>query len=145
MAIRKSVTMLTNTGTEWNVVGEPIRGNAYYGYTDGLATVQWIFQNFVGGFGVQATLALDPGPEDWFWLKLSPSYSVNSPFITYPINPMAPTGSNGGDTGSSAATFTGNFVFLRVVVTRGYIQPQPVNPQWETWQWGQIDTALLSL
>jgi hypothetical protein len=145
MAIRKSVLMMTNTGTQWNVIGEPVRADAYYGYTDGIHTVQVIYQNFVGGFGLQGTLALNPKPEDWFWIKLNPLGDVNSPFMTFPVDQLAPTGANGGDTGSIAATFIGNFVFLRAVVTRDYIQPPPPNPQWQTWQWGQVDKVLLSL
>jgi hypothetical protein len=30
-------------------------------------------------------------------------------------------------------------------LTRDYLQPVPVNPQWNTWQYGQIDKVLLSL
>jgi hypothetical protein len=147
MAIRKSVLMLTNTGTKWNVIGEPVRADAYYGYTDGIHTVQVIYQNFVGGFGIQGTLALNPAPEDWFWIKLNPNGDVNTPFIPFPIEPLQPTGQNGGDTGSMATTFVGNFVFLRAVLSRDYIQPPipPSQAQWETWQWGQIDKVLLSL
>jgi len=145
MAIRKSVLMLTNTGTQWNVIGEPVRADAYYGYTDGIHTVQVIYQNLVGGFGLQGTLALQPKAEDWFWIKLNPNGDVHTPFIPFPIDPYAPTGNNGGDTGSLATTFIGNFVFLRAVLTRDYLQPVPVNPQWNTWQFGQIDKVLLSL
>lgn len=147
MTIRKSVQMMTSTGTKWNVIGEPIRGDAYYGYTDGVCTIQWIYQNFVGGFGIQGTLALKPEETDWFWIKLNPNGDNNTPFITFPIDPYAPTGANGGDTGSMATTFIGNFVFLRAVVTREYIQPPPTlsQLQWSTWQWGAIDSVLLSL
>jgi len=145
MAIRKSVFMMTNTGTKWNVFGEPVRADAYYGYTDGIHTVQVIYQNFVGGFGLQGTLALDPQPEDWFYIKLNPWGDINTPFITYPIDAFEPTGANGGDTGSMATTFIGNFVFLRAVLTRDYIQPVSVNTAWQNWQWGQIDSVLLSL
>jgi hypothetical protein len=145
MAIRKSVLMMTNTGTQWDVIGEPVRGDAYYGYTDGLHTVQVTIQNLVGGFGLQATLALEPKEEDWFWIKLNPAGNVNEPFITFPMDPYAPTGANGGDTGSFATTFMGNFVYVRAVLSREYIQPRPVNPQWNTWQYGQIDKVLLSL
>jgi hypothetical protein len=155
MAIRKSVIMMTNTGTRWNVIGEPIRADAYYGYTDGIHTVQVIYQNFVGGFGLQGTLALKPEPDDWFWIRLNPNGDVNTPFIPFPMGynstnntaPCDPTGANGGDTGSLATTFIGNFVFLRAVLSRDYIQPQvpPVQAQWETWQWGQIDKVMLSL
>jgi hypothetical protein len=147
MAIRKSVLMLTNTGTNWNMVGDPIRADSYYGYTDGLHTVQVVYQNFVGGFGIQGTLAVDPQPEDWFWIKLNPNGDVNTPFIPFPIDPLAPTGQNGGDTGSMAISFVGNFVFLRAVLSREYLQPMmsPFQAQWDTWQWGQIDKVLLSL
>jgi hypothetical protein len=145
MAIRKSVLMMTNTGTEWNVIGEAIRADAYYGYTDGIHTVQVIYQNLVGGFGLQGTLSLDPQPEDWFWIRLNPNGDVHTPFIPYPIDPYAPNGNNGGDTGSMATTFIGNFVYLRAVLTRDYLQPVPVSPQWQTWQYGQIDKVLLSL
>lgn len=145
MAIRKSVTMMTNTGTKWNFIGDPIRADAYYGYTDGLHTVQIIYQNFVGGIGIQGTLALTPEENDWFWIKLNTTTTVQYPYLRYPQDPLAPTGMNGGDTGSMAFTFTGNFVFLRAVMTRDYIQPSPVNPDWNTWTWGQIDTVLLSL
>lgn len=145
MAIRKSVTMMSNTGTKWNVVGEPIRADAYYGYTDGLMTVQIIYQNFVGGFGIQGTLSLDPKPEDWFWIKLNPNSSINDQFITFPLDPYAPTGNNGGDIGCMAFSFIGNFVFLRAVLTRDYIQPVETSPQWQTWQYGEIDKVLMSL
>lgn len=145
MAIRKSIYLMTNTGTKWNVIGEPVRANAYYGYTDGMMTVQVIYQNFVGGFGLQATLALDPKPEDWFWIKLNPNGDVNTPFIPFPIESLAPTGNNGGDTGSLATTFLGNFVYIRAVVSRDYIQPVSANTAWQNWQWGQVDSVLLSL
>ena len=137
--------MLTNTGTKWNAFGEPIRADAYYGYTDGIHTVQVIYQNFVGGFGLQGTLALDPQPEDWFYIKMNLWGDVNTPFMTFPVDPMAPTGSNGGDTGSVATTFMGNFVYLRAVLTRDYIAPITVDQAWQDWQWGQIDSVLLSL
>lgn len=147
MTVRKSILMLSSTNTDWNKIGEPIRANAYYGYTNGVITVQNVFKNFVGGFGIQGTLAINPKPEDWFWIKLNPNGDVNTPFITYPLDPYAPTGSNGGDTGSMAFTFIGNFVYLRAVITRDYIQPAPTlaQLQWSTWQWGAMDSVWLSL
>lgn len=137
--------MMTNTGTKWNVFGEPVRADAYYGYTDGIHTVQVIYQNFVGGFGLQGTLALDPKPEDWFYIKMNNWGDINTPFIQFPVDPYEPTGANGGDTGSQAITFMGNFVYLRAVLTRDYIQPVDVNTLWQTWQYGSIDSVMLSL
>lgn len=136
---------MSNTGTQWNHIGEPIPGPAYYGYTGSVCTVQVTYQNLVGGFGLQATLALKPQPEDWFWINLNPAGDTNLPYITYPRVPLYPTGANGGDTGSEAFTFLGNFVYVRAVMTRDYIQPiqQPV--PWSSWIYGQIDKAMLSL
>ena len=47
MTIRKSVLMMTSTGTKWNVFGDPVRADAYYGYTDGIHTIQVIYQKFL--------------------------------------------------------------------------------------------------
>ena len=156
MSLRKSVLMATNTGTEWNHVGPPIQADSFYGYTDGIHTVQVIYQNFVGGLGIQGTLSLHPQPEDWFWIKLNPTGDNAYPYLTYPRHPLYPTGSNGGDTGTEAFTFMGNFVYLRFVMTRDYIQPPPglgnpafptgMNPYpWTNWIWGQCDKVMLSL
>lgn len=156
MAIRKSVTALTNTGTNWNVIGEPIQADSFYGYTDGLMSLQIIFQNLVGGVGIQGTLALNPQPEDWFWINLNPSGNNVYPYLTYPRNPLYPTGSNGGDTGTEMFTFVGNFTYIRVILTRDYIQsPQGLGPHvytpginpypWTNWIYGELDKALLCL
>ena len=146
MTVRKSILMMSNTGTQWNCVSDPVRGAAYYGYGKGIHTVQFIYQNFVGGFGLQATLSLDPRPEDWFWIKLNPFGNINTPYITFPYDQYAPTGQNGGDTGSQAVTFIGNFVYIRAVLTRDYMPPLTSEKAiWNTWQYGQIDKVLLSM
>lgn len=140
MSIRKSITMMSNTGSTWNIVGEPVRGNAYYGYTDGIHTVQVIYQNFVGEFGIQGTLAINPSEEDWFWIQLGSSTDK----VQYPVDVLNPTGSNGGDTGSNAFTFVGNFTHLRAVLSRSHLISPPATA-WDTWTYGQIDKVLLSL
>jgi len=132
--------MLTNTGKQFNVTGENIRADAYYGYVDGLHSVQVVYQDFIGGFGLQGTLSLNPKEEDWFWIKITPA-DITEPFIKYPRNPTAPTGKNNGDTGTEAFSFIGNFTFLRAVVTRDYIFP-PLDPEQS---YGQVDKVLLSL
>lgn len=143
--MRKSILMLANTGTTWDIVGEPVRAGSYYGYTDGMHTIQMIYQNFVGGIGIQGTLSLKPLPEDWFWIKINPSGDIHTPYMTFPLDPYSPTGANGGDTGSIASTFVGNFTFLRAVLVRDYLQPTDINPAWNTWQYGRVDKILLSL
>ena len=160
---RKTVTMLNNTGSEVEVVGDPIRADNYFGYTDGLATVQIEYQNFTGGLGIQGTLSLGnecPGKvnipdEDWFWIHLADQTGNCSEYqyIVYPKDPLHPTSGSGqdsgvnstGDTGTEAFTFIGNFTYLRAVVTRSYIDP-PVLPQPNgQFLLGQDNRVLISL
>lgn len=150
---RKSILMMTNTGNDFNKIGDPIKADSWFGYTDGLHTVQVTYQNFTGAFGIQGTLSLEPKPEDWFWIHLT-DYRGNcnqTPFMQYPKNPLAPTGSTGvrghsqGDSGTEAFTFVGNFTFLRAILTRDYIQPAPQPEIDGRYYLGQIDRVLLSL
>lgn len=165
--IRKSITMLENTGHLYNVIGPPIRADSYFGYNDGLHTVQVTYQNFTGGFGIQGTLALgrkcsdsngshvEIDEEDWFNIKLADLSGNCSeyPFIVYPKDPLNPTGNTRsnpfvnpqGDTGTEAFTFVGNFTYLRAYVNRDYIQPQPQPQSDGRFLLGQIDKVLLSL
>ena len=46
-----------------------------------------------------------------------------------------------GDSGTELFTFTGNFVYLRAVVTREHIEPYPDDHS----GYGQVDKVLLSL
>jgi len=160
---RKTVVMLSNTGSEVEFVGDPIRSDNYFGYTDGLHTIQIGYQNFTGGLGIQGTLSLGDGcpgkanipDEDWFWIHLA-DQSGNCdqyPYLTYPKDPLNPTAdptqnpwvNPTGDTGTEAFTFIGNFTYLRAVVTRSYIEP-PVLPQADgRFLLGQVDRVLISL
>lgn len=155
MSARKSILMMTNTGdgeNAYTVYGKPVRADSYYGHTDGIHTIQVIYNNFTGGFGVQGTLALEPVDEDWFWIQLNyvNGTFIGEPYITYPRNPLAPTGSNSqstqnvGDTGTNAFTFVGNFTYLRAVLYRDYITPTPTLNDGR-WYLGQLDKVLLSL
>lgn len=149
---RKSITMLESTEKNLEVTGPKIRGDSYFGYTDGLHTVQVTYHNFTGGFGIQATLSLDPKEEDWFWVPLKGINDFdNLPVLTYPKDPLNPTGDSGnvssiqGDTGTEAFTFTGNFTYLRAVVTRNYIEPAPEQPTDGLWLYGQVDNVKICL
>jgi hypothetical protein len=153
MSTRKSILMMTNTGTDFNKVGIPIRADSWYGLTDGIHTVQVVYHNLTGGFGIQGTLSLEPAEEDWFWIQLVDSRGNCSqyPFIAYPKDPLHPTQSPGGtlnqlgDTGTEAFTFQGNFTFLRAILTRDYIRPVPMPQPDGRYYLGQIDRVLLSL
>ena len=155
MSTRKSILMMHNTGSDdLNVVGDKIKGDSYFGYTDGIHTVQVTYQNFTGGFGIQGTLSLDPLDEDWFWIRLADaSGNCNQePYVVFPLDPLAPTGSRTGtinqgqgDTGTDAFTFIGNFTYLRAILTRDHIQPPPAPTIDNKYYLGQIDRVLLSI
>jgi hypothetical protein len=156
MSSRKSILMMTNTGDgpdSYTVYGDKIRADSYYGHTDGLMTVQVVYSNFSGGFGIQGTLSLDPQEDDWFWIQLNylNGQYIDTPYFVYPQDPLNPTGSSGnsiqnvGDTGTSAFSFVGNMTYLRAVCYRDYINPPPSLSNDGRWYLGQIDKVLLSL
>lgn len=140
---RKSVVMMSNTGKSHNLVGEAIRGDGYFGRTDGLHTVQFIYSNFTGSFGIQGTLEIDPKENDWFFINLNRFASPVSPLVRVPLNPANVTQNQTGETSTQAFTFEGNFVYLRAVLDRSYI-PEP-DPTADVTRLGQIDKVLLCL
>jgi len=141
---RNSIMMMTNTGQNHNLVGDAKRADGYYGRTDGLHTVQVIVNNFTGNFGIQGTLATEPTESDWFDINLNANRNVSSasPYVSFPVNPAAPTNPQGGDDATLAFTFVGNFVYLRAILDRSsYIVPDPTNVS----PYGNIDKVLLSM
>ena len=141
---RKSVLMMTNTGRNHNVTGDKIRGDGYYGRTDGIHTVQVVVNNFTGSFGIQGTLATEPVEADWFDINLNTNQNVASasPYVAFPANPAAPTGLD-GDNGTMAFTFVGNYVYLRAILDRSNIvEPGELDA---TTELGVISKVLLSM
>lgn len=90
----------TYDGSTATVAGEKFKGDGYYGRADGLHTVAYYLNGFLGVIKIQGTLATDPSDTDWF--------DINETII--------------GD-GSTILTentfknFTGNFMWIRVVIT----------------------------
>lgn len=86
-------------GSSANFETDKVKGDGYYGYTDGLHTVAYFPSSFVGTIKMQGTLAETPTSTDWF--------DIDGTTMT---NAVA---------GSDAVTynFTGNFVWVRVAVT----------------------------
>jgi len=48
------------------LVSDPAEGDGYYGRSDGLHTVQYSYDNFIGTIRIQATIMLEPLEQDWF-------------------------------------------------------------------------------
>lgn len=111
MATTTSITLLPTTtfGTETgNYNGsdaafnsDKVKGDGYYGFGDGVHTVQLRVTNFIGTVQIQASLVTDPADSDFA--------DITTAVLT-------------GD-GSTAITngyfynFTGNYVWIRAKVT----------------------------
>jgi len=85
-----------------SITGEKFKGDGYYGRADGLHTVQYNLNGFIGTISMQASLAVMPVEADWFT-----------------INPATHSSEESDGTNASGAfiyNFTGNFVWVRVIV-----------------------------
>lgn len=83
------------------LTGSKFQGDGYYGRSDGLHTIQYSTNNFVGTINIQATLAVNPVETDWFNV-----YSQTFSLID-----------NDGFTGSNIINFTGNYIWVRAYVS----------------------------
>lgn len=100
-----------NTATSTLVyVSEKVKGDGYYGASDGLHTVMYtVSTGFVGTVTMQATLASEPVEVDWF--------SIPNTSVTYTELEDRLT------TAVSLSNFTGNFVWVRgqIHIDRGSV------------------------
>ena len=88
----------THPGDSTNAVitGDKFRGDGYYGRSDGFHTVQYSYAGLTGTVNIQGTLAVTPAEVDWFTIH---TYTAAQ------------------ETTSKIASFTGNYVWIRAVVT----------------------------
>lgn len=77
------------------------KGCGYYGQNDGMHTVQYTLNAFKGSIIIQGSLEGKPTDDDWFDID---SASVISPNVAVTLN--------------TTKNFTGNFVWVRAVVTQ---------------------------
>ena len=100
--ILSSQTHLGGGDTE-TVTGEKYKGDGFYSRSDGFHTVQYTVTGFIGTVKIQATLATNPASTDWF--DVSGTSHTSTATLT-----------NNSD-GSFLYNFTGNYVWVRAVVT----------------------------
>lgn len=84
-------------------ISDKLKGDGYYGRSDGFHTVQYNLTGLLGAIVVQGTLASTPTDEDWVTLPLTTHESV--------------IGDDNSRTGSFIYNFTGNFVWVRINVS----------------------------
>jgi len=98
-----AVVYPNNTGTVQTYYSESVKGDGYYGSSDGLHTVMYTMDiNFIGTVTMQASLATAPVEGDWFFVE-----GVTSSYTSM---------SNLQFTQVDYYNFTGNFVWVRGVV-----------------------------
>ena len=107
---RQSVLMLS-TENELDYTGDSVRGDGFYGFSDGIHTVQITVADYIGRIYIQGTLASEPVETDWFNIKVN----GNDDYITYGV------GAGTGVTSTLAYTFQGNMVYLRAKVERSHL------------------------
>lgn len=119
----QSYELLGDTSGELNVTGLPVKGDGFYGFSDGLHTISVKMNNFTGRIYIEATLELHPTEADWFPIMLSSQH----PYVEYPLNRIIPTDVR-GDSGVDSFVIEGNFVFIRARIDRSYVVPVPITP-----------------
>ncbi len=113
---RRSINILGSTGVEMNKYGTSVKGDSYYGYSDGYHTVQVLYDQFVGRLRIQATLSLEPSDSDWF--DLVPSTTAGTEFNSAGYVQF---NSNNPADKSEAYTFQGNFTYIRAYMDREHV------------------------
>ena len=100
-------TQLTHPDNTTNTTrtSDKLKGDGYYGRADGLHSVQYVVTGFVGKIVTQATLATTPATTDWS--DITSTVHDNS----------SGTSSNALATGSFIHNFTGNYVWIKIVVS----------------------------
>ncbi len=114
---RRSVNILGSTGTTMNQTSNNVKGDSFYGYSDGWHTIQVIYNQFVGRFHVEATLATEPEDSDWSGIKpdVTNGTEISAGLSYVQFN------SNDPADGAEAYTFRGNFTYLRIRMDRAHV------------------------
>jgi len=132
---RRSINMMSTTSTTMNQYSTEIKGDNFYGYSDGLHTIQVVYDQFVGRLHIQATLSLEPSATDWF--DIIPTTTAGTEFN--PLGYVQFNSNNPADL-SEAYTFTGNFTYVRVYMDREHVGDGSTYDS----SYGQISRVVLS-
>ena len=126
---------MSATGTDMNKYSDDIKGDSYYGYTDGYHTVQVTYSQFVGRMRVQASLMLEPTSDDWF--DIVPAETTGDKFNSLgyiQFNADEPASK------SEAYSFKGNYAWIRLYMDREHVAD---GETYDT-SYGQVSRVVLS-
>jgi len=98
-------SQLTHPGdsTTETRTSDKLKGDGYYGRDDGLHSLQYNVNGFIGKIVAQATLAVDPADADWFTISTTEHESTS----------VDDTNATGG----FVKNMTGNFVWVRIYIS----------------------------
>ena len=116
-----SSELLPTVTTPVSYTGTEQRGAGWNQSLGNTHTIAMTVQNFVGRIYIEVSLASTPGAGDWAPVNLAGGL----PYIQFPLNPAAPTGLNGGDTGTWSWSFSGNYIWVRARMDRTYLGLTP--------------------
>tara|TARA_R110000868_G_scaffold183767_2_gene425119 strand:+ start:14405 stop:15733 length:1329 start_codon:yes stop_codon:yes gene_type:complete len=116
-----SSVLLATVTTEVSFTGTQQRGAGWNQSLGNTHTIAMTVQNFIGRVYIEVSLASSPGASDWAQVNLAGGL----PYIQFPLNPAAPTGLNGGDTGTWGWSFSGNYIWVRARMDRTYLGLTP--------------------
>jgi hypothetical protein len=132
---RRSVVLQEATGTTMTAISEAVKGDSYYGYTDGLHTIQVIYSQYVGRFRIQGTLSLEPTDTDWF--DIYPASTTGKEFNR---DGYIQFNANDPRNASEAYTFQGNYTYIRTKVDRDHVGDGVTYDS----SYGQVNRIILS-
>jgi hypothetical protein len=137
---RKSVQMMSASSINMNKYSTELKGDSYYGYTDGYHTIQVQYSNYVGRLRIQATLVLEPTSSDWFDIVIDANNGLYAGSTPWNADGYVQFNASAPATGSEAYSFYGNFAWVRVYMDREHVGD---GSTYDT-SYGQISRAILS-
>ena len=112
------VLVYPNTGTTALVyASNPIKGDGYFGGSDGFHTVQININEFIGKIEMQGSLASSPQSTDWFSVELGTNnMSIDTTGLISEEN-ISSVEYTTATTNIKSYNFTGNYVWIRARVS----------------------------
>lgn len=126
---KSSILMMANSQGKWELVGEPVRADGWYGMTDGLHTVSATLVGFVGSIVIEAAITTEPREDDWFVVNCN----KNQEPLNFTLS----------STGTYGFNVTGSFVWLRARLKRSHLGVEPSQEQLEGY--GYVDRILINI
>lgn len=107
-----------NTGTTALIyASDPIKGDGYFGGSDGFHTVQININEFIGKIEMQGSLASSPQESDWFAVELGTNnMSMDTTGLISEEN-ISNVEYRFATTNIKSYNFTGNYVWVRAKVS----------------------------